>query len=245
MAKNKFPKEFLEQIASITNKRAKIVIEHIMKHGHITTEDLETKYGYSHPPRAARDVRESGIPLETFKVKSKQGKSIAAYKLGDLNQIQKNRVEGRISFSKKLKKQLYEQSKGHCSICRGVFEDRYLQIDHRIPYQIVGDVHSERKTDDYMLLCGSCNRAKSWSCEHCSNWKEDKASKICISCYWGTPENYCHIAGKEMRRMDLQWSGEEIKHYDAIKLVAEKNNVELPEFVKEIIAQKSDCEKLK
>ena len=161
MAKNKFPKEFLEQIASITNKRAKIVIEHMVQYAE--------------------------------------------------------------AYSKTV----------------------IYKIDHRIPYQIVGDVHSERKTDDYMLLCVSCNRAKSWSCEHCSNWKEEKASEICISCYWGTPESYCHIAGKEMRRMDLQWSWEEIKHYDAIKLVAEKNNVELPEFVKEIIAQKSDCEKLK
>jgi hypothetical protein len=47
------------------------------------------------------------------------------------------------------------------------------------------------------------------------------------------------IAGKEMRRMDLQWSGIDIKYYDAIKLIAKKNNVELPEFVKKIIAEKT------
>ena len=238
-SKHTYPKTFLDQIASISNKRAKIVIEHIMKHGSITTEDLEMTYGYNHPPRAARDVREAGIPLETFKVKSKEGKSIAAYRFGDLEQIQKNRVEGRISFSKDFNKQLYELFKGHCSICNAVFEDRYLQIDHRIPYQVGGDVNSERKISDFMLVCSSCNRAKSWSCEHCSNWNETKTSKICLSCYWGTPENYTHIAGKEMRRMDLQWSGEEIKYYDAIKLIAERNRVELPEFVKEIIAEKT------
>jgi hypothetical protein len=239
MAKIKYPKIFLEQIASISNKRAKIVIEHIMKHGFITTEDLETTYGYNHPPRAARDVREAGIPLETFKVKSKDGKSIAAYRFGDLTQIQKNRVEGRIAFSKDFKKQLYEQFKGHCSICNAVFEDRYLQIDHRIPYQVGGDINIVRKISDFMLVCSSCNRAKSWSCEHCSNWNESKISKACLSCYWGTPEKYTHIAGKEIRRMDLQWIGEEIKYYDAIKLIAEKNNVELPEFVKEIIAERT------
>jgi 5-methylcytosine-specific restriction endonuclease McrA len=239
MPKTKYPKEFLEQIKSITNKRAKIVIEHIMKHGFITTEDLGTTYGYSHPPRAARDVRESGIPLETFKIKSKQGKSIAAYQFGDFKQLQKNRVEGRIAFSKEFKKKLYEQFKGHCSICNAVFEDRYLQIDHRIPYQVGGDDNSARNLSDFTLLCSSCNREKSWSCEHCSNWHEDKTPKICLSCYWGTPENYTHIAGKEMRRMDLQWSGEEIKYYDAIKMVAEKNNVELPEFVKKIIVERT------
>ena len=239
MAKTKYPKEFLDQIASITNKRAKIVIEHIMKHGFITTEDLETIYGYSHPPRAARDVREVGIPLETFKVKSKEGKSIAAYRFGNLNQIQKNRVEGRIAFSKKFKNQLCEQFKGCCSICNAVLENRYLQIDHRIPYQIGGDVSQEREISDFILLCSSCNRAKSWSCEHCGNWNEDKDPEKCLSCYWGAPVNYTHIAGKEMRRMDLQWSGEEIKYYDAIKLIAEKNNVALPEFVKVIIAKKT------
>ncbi|MCL2560794.1 MAG: HNH endonuclease [Rikenellaceae bacterium] len=239
----KYPKEFLEQIASITNKRAKIVIEHIIKHGFITTEDLETIYGYSHPPRAARDVRESGIPLETFKTKSKAGKSIAAYRFGDLNQLQKSRVEGRVAFSKEFKKQLCERFDGHCSICNAIFEDRYLQIDHRIPYQIGGDVYSERKISDFMLLCSSCNRAKSWSCEHCDNWREDKDFKICLSCYWGVPENYIHIAGKEMRRMDLQWSGEEVKYYDAIKLIAERNDIELPEFVKDIIAERTKIEK--
>ena len=245
MPKTKYPKEFLEQIKSITNKRAKIVIEHVMKHGFITTEDLETTYGYNHPPRAARDVREAGIPLETFKVKSKEGKSIAAYRFGDLSQIQKNRVEGRIAFSKEFKKQLYEQLAGYCSICNAAFEDRYLQIDHRIPYQVGGDTDFEKKISDFMLLCSSCNRAKSWSCEHCSNWNEDKDFKICLSCYWGTPENYIHIAGKEMRRMDLHWSGEEVKYYDAIKLIAEKNNVELPDFVKEIIAKKTKWTKSK
>ena len=39
--------------------------------------------------------------------------------------------------------------------------------------------------------------------------------------------------------MDLQWEGEEVKYYDAIKLIAENNNIELPEFVKEIIAEKT------
>ena len=239
MPKTKYPKEFLEQITSITNKRAKIVIEHIMKHGFITTEDLETIYGYNHPPRAARDVREAGIPLETFKVKSKEGKSIAAYRFGDLEQIQKNRVEGRIAFSKEFKKKLYEQFEGHCSICNAAFEERYLQIDHRLPYQVGGDIDVERKISDFMLLCSSCNRAKSWSCEHCDNWNEIKNLKICLSCYWGTPEKYTHIAGKDIRRMDLQWAGEEVKYYDAIKLIAEKNDKELPEFVKEIIAKRS------
>jgi hypothetical protein len=66
MPKKRLPKEVLEIIKTIKNKRAKIVIDHIMKHGQITTEELEKEYGYNHPPRAARDVREAGIPLGLF-----------------------------------------------------------------------------------------------------------------------------------------------------------------------------------
>ena len=133
--KKKYPKDFLKLAKSITNKRAKIVIDHILKHGFISTEDLEKTYGYNHPPRAARDVREAGIPLETFKTKSSEGKSIAAYRFGDLSKIQNNRVGGRQVFSKEFKKGLYDANNGHCYICNGKFEERYLQVDHRVPYR--------------------------------------------------------------------------------------------------------------
>lgn len=177
--KRAYPKEFLEYVQSITNKRAKIVIDHILAHGSVTTEELEKTYGYSHPPRAARDVREAGIPLETFKVKSQDGKSIAVYKFGDLASLQTNRVAGRISFSKSFKRSLFLVCGGRCQVCNGLFEERYLQVDHRVPYEVSGDV-KDRESENFMLLCGSCNRAKSWSCEHCGNWKTEKKPPVCM-----------------------------------------------------------------
>lgn len=229
MAKKKqvYPKEFLEHLQSITNKRARVVIDHILKYGFVTTEDIEKTYGYNHPPRAARDVREAGIPLETFKIKSQSGRSIAAYKFGDLATLQTNRVAGRILFPKEFKHGLY-----------GKFEERYLQVDHRIPYEVGGDL-TDREAKHFMLLCGSCNRAKSWSCEHCDNWKALKKPSICMECYWGSPENYNHIAMAKVRRLDLQWNGDEIKYYDALKLIADKSRLELPEFIKEILADRT------
>jgi hypothetical protein len=234
-----YPPEFLAHVKSINNKRAKIVIDHIMLHGFITTEDLEKTYGYSHPPRAARDVRETGIPLETFKVKSKEGKSIAAYKFGDISKLQLNKVDGRILFPKEFKKMLSEQGKGKCFICNGEFEDRYLQVDHRVPYEIGGDTTDTRNIGAFMLLCGSCNRAKSWSCEHCDNWKTQKNPDSCLQCYWGQPTNYNHIALKPIRRMDLHWNGDEVKFYDAIKVIADHNRIDLPSFVKKLIAARA------
>lgn len=53
-----FPQSFLDKLNSVTNKRPATVIQHILKHGYITTEELKDIYGYNHPPRAIRDVRE-------------------------------------------------------------------------------------------------------------------------------------------------------------------------------------------
>ncbi|MDR1895911.1 MAG: HNH endonuclease [Prevotellaceae bacterium] len=234
-----YPAEFLAHVQSITNKRAKIVINHIMEHGFVTTEDLKNIYGYSHPPRAARDVREAGIPLETFKVKSKEGKSIAAYMFGNITRLQPGRVEGRVVFPKEFKKKLYELENHRCHICNGEFEEHYLQVDHRVPYEIGGDTSDTRNMEDFMLLCGSCNRAKSWSCEHCNNWTQGKQSDLCRNCYWGNPTDYSHIALKSVRRIDLLWTDGEVKYYDAIKIIADRNNVELPDFMKEIISEKA------
>jgi hypothetical protein len=233
--KTKYPKDFLSYVQSITNKRAKIVIDHILQHGFISTEDLENTYGYNHPPRAARDVREVGIPLETFKVKSKEGKSIAAYKFGDISQLQIDRSAGRIMFPKEFKKTLFDSCNGKCAVCDGVFAERYLQIDHKIPYEVGGDVGEDRDIANFMLLCASCNRAKSWSCEHCENWLNDRDTDLCLQCYWGNPLGYNHIALKEVRRLDLQWDGEEVKNYDAVKIIAESKNIKMPDFVKQLL----------
>lgn len=236
MKKQTFPKEFIELLHSITNKRAKVVIDHILKKGFITTADLEKKYGYNHPPRAARDVREAGIPLETFRVKDNTGRSIAAYKFGDFNKIQRGRLSGRSVLSKEFKETLYKAHNGKCFICSGNFELRYLQIDHRVPYEISGDDNSISKNlADFMLLCGSCNRAKSWSCEHCINWKKEKDSGICKQCYWGNPDDYIHIALKPVRRLDIHWEEHEIKSYNRIKALANHEKTPLPDFVKKVL----------
>lgn len=241
MAKKKkaYPKEFLDYLQTITNKRAKVVIDHILEHGFITTDDLQNKYGYTHAPRAAMDVKDAGIPIVTFKLKSEiSGRQIGAYRFGDLSELQVERVAGRLSFSKKFKKELYEVSGGRCQICNGKFEERYLQVDHRVPYEVGGET-TDRNPKHYMLLYGSCNRAKSWSCQHCDNWKKLQKPPICMECYWGSPENYNHIALEKVRRLNLQWNGDEIQYYDTIKLIANEHNIELPKFIKQVLAERT------
>lgn len=227
--------EFLERLNSVKAKRARIVIDHILQHGQITTEELKTLYGYDHPPRAIQDVRDNGIPLKRLTVKSSSNRSIAAYTFDTSATIEGDKVGGRTAFPKQFKDKLYAASSGRCALCNGQFEARMLQIDHRVPYEIAGDVAPAKPgTIGYMLVCGSCNRTKSWSCEHCHNWsKKDQA--LCLSCYWAYPTDYEHIALQQMRRADIVWQGNESDQYDEIRAAANRENLTVPQYIKSVL----------
>lgn len=241
MPNKKLPPDFLKRLRAVTSKRPKTVIDHILKHGHITTDELKQVYGYDHPPRAARDVREAGIPLETFKVDSPTtGRKVAAYRFGDPSKIRDDRAQGRQTFSKQFKLDLISEYGARCAICLGEYQERYLQIDHRVPYEVGGDATGERTISEYMLVCGACNRAKSWSCEHCKNWSEIRSPDICRACYWAQPESYDHVAMRDIRRLDMEWVGRETEDYDNLKDQADASGVLVPDYVKAILKQLSD-----
>lgn len=233
-----YPEWFLDFCRSVTAKRPKTVINHVLEHGYITTEELKDKYGYDHPPRAARDVRELGIPLETFRVEASSGRKIGAYRFGALSGVRFKRIDGRTALSRELKMKLIERHGCKCFIYLEEMDERFLQIDHRIPYEVVGDDNNVMHPDDFMLLCGSANRAKSWSCEHCDNWKRTRNAMICRSCYWAYPENYSHVAMRQIRRLDLIWESGYVSEYDKIREDAATYGIPLPNFVKEIIRRK-------
>ncbi|NET56025.1 MAG: HNH endonuclease [Symploca sp. SIO2E6] len=229
------PDDFLQLCRSITAKRPKTVIDHILQHGLITTEDLKTIYGYNHPPRAARDVREHGIPLETVYVTGSDGRKIAAYRFGDVSKARFSRLAGRTGLSKQIKDALVSKYGCKCFIYLEDVDERELQIDHRVPFAVDGE--PDLDPENFMLLCGSANRAKSWSCEHCENWNNIKDKSICLSCYWAYPENYQHIAMRQVRRIDLLWEGDDVEVYEKLQELAFSMEKELPELIKEIIEQ--------
>ncbi|MDX1991771.1 MAG: hypothetical protein SF029_05255 [bacterium] len=113
--------EFLARLQHIKGKRARVVIDHILEHGFITTEDLEKTYGYKHPPRALRDVREQGIVLETFRVKDTQGRTIAAYRFGEnIGESMGSETlaqPGRRPFTKAFRQQLMNLYNFRCNVC--------------------------------------------------------------------------------------------------------------------------------
>lgn len=238
MMRDELPDDFLQLLDSVTNKRARYVIDTILEKGSCSTEDLK-RGGYEHAPRAARDVRELGIPLVTKKGRDSDGKQMAVYVFGDwekakrLNQLAK--TSGRTQLTDKLKKRLIERYGCKCNLYGEEYPERLLQPDHRIPYEIGGDPEDMMDTDYFMLLCPSANRDKSWSCEHCPNWNI-KDVKFCSRCYYAYPENYDHIAGVEERRVELVFKGSEIQDvYAKMERISKINKEAKQDTVKRLL----------
>ncbi|MDO4295397.1 MAG: HNH endonuclease [bacterium] len=231
------PKDFKEKLDSVTNKRARFVIDTILEKGYCSTEDLRNG-GYEHAPRAARDVRELEIPLETIHIKNSSGKTIAAYKLGNWEQAKNSNIlaktSGRTQLSEKLKIALIARYGCKCNLYGEIYPERLLQPDHRIPYEIGGDPDDMLNTDYFMLLSPSANRDKSWACEHCSNWKV-KNKNVCQSCYYAFPEHYTHIADAVERKIDLIFKEDEINLYEEILKQANTENISIQQFTKRML----------
>lgn len=235
--KEKVSDEFLEILNNVTNKRAKFVIDTILEKGFCSTEDIKNA-GYEHPPRAARDVRELGIPLVTGKTKDSTGKNIASYSFGSWEEAKrKNQLAksgGRNQITLNLKRALLKRYGAKCHLYGERYDERLLQPDHRIPYEIGGDPENMMDTDYFMLLCPSANRDKSWACEHCSNWETKDISK-CRTCYYAFPEKYTHIACEEERRVTLILKGKDIDLYNELEIIGKKEGMSNQEVVKRLL----------
>ena len=239
MTTPKLSPEILAAVAKVTTKRGKILIKHLLEHSEVSTEALETVYGFMDAASVARDVKDAGVPLATRRSKRANGRQMVIYSFGDPSQIRGDRFQGRKAFPKEFKESIAAQNGARCALCSTPYELSYLQVDHRIPYQIAGEESEKvRVLNDYMLLCRSCQRSKSWACEHCDNWREGRQPDICKSCYWAFPEEYTHIALKDHRRLEIVWLGtEEVVDHANLKALANKNVIALPMYAKAALAE--------
>lgn len=211
------------------------MIDHIIKHGHVTTEELKEQYGYNHPPRAARDVREQGIPLETFRTIGGDKRSIGAYRFGDPSKIERHKLGGRKVFSKEFKETLLQQRGSRCALTGEPYDAVYLSIDHRVPYEVAGEsVSTEANPDAFMLISAAAQRQKSWTCEHCDNLLGAKKPAICQRCFWASPEDYNHIAGEQRRRVDIYWVGDDVKKYVRLARKAQQAGMSVSQFIRRL-----------
>lgn len=212
------------------------MLEHMIKHDSISTDELRTIYGYKHGPRVARDLREAGVPLITERVRSQDGRRIGRYGLGDPRSVERHKFAGRSVLPKKLLNALYLASGGRCYNCSEPYEKQYLQIDHRVPYGVAGEPASVSDQSAFMLLCGPCQRKKSRSCERCPNWKTREAG-VCGGCYWAAPEDYSHMATEQVRRVELTFRGRsEVELADRLKRNAEQRKVTVADLIKQTLS---------
>jgi 5-methylcytosine-specific restriction endonuclease McrA len=218
-------KELRLRIESVQNKRARFVLDAILKNGIVTTEEISNA-GYEHPPRAVRDARELGFPIKTMKVKHSNGRSIAAY-VFDESMKRGTTGRGRNAIPKKRRVEIIRRAQNRCQICGS---EHNLQVDHCVPFEVAGERLSG--TDDaFLVLCGSCNRTKSWACEHCPNWSQ-RDQTVCQCCYWAGPPEFAHVATIAQFRIDLVWSGGELADCTRILESALQSNRSIQDEIK-------------
>lgn len=204
----------VDEMLDRTSGRSRYVVEQILEHGYVTTAKL-AELGYEHPPRAAADVRDKGIPLLTI-MKYLDGKKVAHYVFPDPLETLDQSASGRTAISKRFRNDVIGHY-GELDIFTGtVMSTRDLQIDHRIPFRISGDPKQPFNVTDFMPVSAPMNRAKSWECEACPNW-ELRSQSTCEVCYWAIPDgHYEHVATVPVRRLDLVWQAEEVQEFDRL-----------------------------
>ncbi|MEX6726148.1 hypothetical protein [Parapedomonas caeni] len=168
-----------EFIARNPGARATKVLKAMLERGSITTEEL-LDLGYKHAPRARMDVVDNGFPVKTTMVKGSDGRRMASYSLlsdAEMREAQ----QGRSIIPKVFKAKLVAHYGEVDGITGWQVTARALQVDHRIPYQVGGDAGLENEdVSAFMLLTGSSQRAKSFSCERCQNFLErSRPSRWC------------------------------------------------------------------
>lgn len=184
-------------------KRGRALFEYLVKHGEISTEEIRKHLKEKHPPSAVRDLRDRGVA-----VKRVMRNGVGVYSLDPEGSLREGLV-GRKGFSKDFKQRLIDRYGSHCLLCGQEFESRFLQPDHRVPQRVGGDEEdAERNLDNYMPVCRSCNRSKSFECERCPNWNE-QSRDVCISCFWARPDSYEHVAKRVEKRSIVVWTGAE------------------------------------
>ena len=223
----------MEVAQQVTAKRPRTVIDHLIEFGTINTEELQELYGYTHPPRAIRDVREAGIPIESERVVStRTGRRIAEYRFGDPSHVIRGRHRGRRALPAWLKQRLIEESGEKDQLTGQSVPARDLQVDHRIPYEIAGDPAEPFEPSDFMLLDASMQRAKAFTCSECPNMHQHRDESICARCYWASPEAHDHVATLDIRRVDVEWRADEVSDHDAIVAISKDEGVSVPAFIK-------------
>lgn len=230
MSKEELIEKLKTQVLPNLGKRPKIVLEQILKNGKVSTEELR-QLGYTHPPRAASDLKEAGVRIKTKYTIHPDNKHKMGYYVLDENQ-KVDFHKGRSAFPKQFKEEMFNKYGLKCNITGLSLPKNALQIDHRVPI-ITESEADELNTNDFQLLSASAQRSKSFSCERCEISTKGK----CKSCYWAYPEKYTHIAGENLRIVTLAFDKDKMDAYNFLVQTARTANLTKEEFAFDLISK--------
>lgn len=236
------PDPLKKKLKDVTSLRPLVVIYHMLKDGSISTERLQKEYGYDQAPRAAQDVKDHGIKLTSTSGRTSDGHRMVSYAL-DITGSVGTHKSGRRAFDKREKLAIAsDQYDPSCDLCGLSLSIAELQADHRVPYDIAGELSDGDRTRAHvMLLCPSCNRSKSWACEHCPNWEpEARVPATCKSCYWSGNEGHAHAATVKGRWLTLSWRGPDVVDVDDVQEEATRNGVALDVAVRNLVTREAE-----
>lgn len=221
--------ELRARIDAVTSPRARFVLNYIVDHGYVTADDIQDA-GYREHRRAVMDCRDLGFTIKNSRVRSPQGGTVGAWTLDLDAELGAGRA-GRRQYPRTFRLRLLERATGRCEMCGAPEADRNLQIDHRVPFEI-DPGSGELDPGEYQMLCGSCNRTKSWTCEtECPNWQARELG-VCRTCMWAEPNDYQHVATIPRRQVTITWVGEDVTAFDELRAAANAAGMDLPSFVR-------------
>src|SRR5699024_710289 len=99
-----------------------------------------------------------------------------------------------------LKEKIAEENGYCCEIDQTSFELRYLQIDHRMPYEVSGDPEELI----WKIICHFVLHTTElgYVVVNIPIIGSIKDPNICKTCYWASPSNYSHIAMEGVKRVE-------------------------------------------
>lgn len=187
--------DFLTCLMGPMGKRGQHLRDLLLEKERVSTYEIQQRY--SSATRVASDLLAIGLTLKKESEKSEDGKVRTLYSLDPSGFVCAQ--EARQSIPGRIRVEVIGQATG-CRLCGTQVEKRVFQVDHRVPFCLVGNRLAQQEgVGAFQALCPSCNTAKSHACKRCPDPKEES----CRTCYWAYPEDYRHIAGKTERRLVL------------------------------------------
>lgn len=230
----------LEQVKLIPKgkKRAKALAELLIEKGKVSTKEIREMLNEEHPPSAARDLKDLGIPIK-MTWGSSNGRRYGIYEFDNPDLLENNILRGRQYFPKSLKSNLIKRDGERCNISNINFKSQYLQIDHRIPYRLAGENGLPKDhPEDFQLLSAASQKQKSKICEgECQNFKSVKNPEICKDCYWAYPEDYNHIATQQIRVLNVGFLDKDVELFERIKSASLQSGLSMDQLIIDLIKQ--------